>query len=663
VLLGVTGISLGIFGSSTTSRLSYRATDIYSHSTESFKAIHQIETPQHRLWRGPPNISVIVQNHPSNALEKTKSLLEGSPQVAKVEEHTFFSHDGNTGYIVGWVHHGSREPDRAARVADEIGRPGVIVGGPALAQHQFGQEVDRDLRRAELIAFPLLILVGLWVFRSLVSALLPAAVGTVVVLCALGLMRAMTELLPISVFSLNIAIALALGLSVDYSLLLLSRFREEIQAKTSSREAAWVAVATAGRTVFFSSAVIFASFASLMVFPIPIIRSMAFGGMLVAPLAALAALLMLPALFSLLGGRVNALALRGGKSGAVPSKATSRRWRGLARLVTAHPRIVASGAVLLLVSLALPAMAMRFTGFDATSLPASSSVRVFYERARSQFDNPIVGEIEILVRADRKRVERVAPRMVEMSNRTGLATPFPVVLEVARHQWLMDLNPTSPVLSQKTKEFVKRLRDMDAPLMVTGETAAYLDTQSTLKRNLPYALVVLAAVSLFILWMATGSVVLPIKALVMNLLVLGAVLGLLVIIFQRGNLQQALGYESKGALVITLPIVIAAGAFGVLTDYGLFLLMRIKETTDNGLGNKEAVALGLEKAAGVITGAAVLFCAGVGSFASSDIVLVKEGAIGIAAAVVLDAFVVRPFLVPSLMVLLGRWNWWPRQTG
>jgi RND superfamily putative drug exporter len=661
VLLGVTGISLGILGRDATSRLSYRSTDIYSHSAESFQAIRQIETPQHRLWRGPPNISVIV--HPRDAIERTRSLLEGLPQVAKVEEHTFYSDDGNTGYIVGWVHHGSREPDRAARVADEISRPGVIVGGSALAQYQFGQEVDRDLRRAELIAFPLLILVGLWVFRSLVSALLPVAVGAVVVLSALGLMRAMTELLPISVFSLNIAIALALGLSVDYSLLLLSRFREEIQVKASSREAAWVAVATAGRTVFFSSAVIFASFASLMVFPIPVIRSMAFGGMLVAPLAALTALLMLPALFSLLGGRINALALRGRKSGAVPSKASNRGWHGVARLVTGHPRVVASGAVLLLVSLALPALAMRFTGFDATSLPASSSVRVFYERARSQFDNPIEGEIEILIRANQKRAERIVPRLVDKSDRTGLATPFPVGFEVARNQWLMDLNPTSPVLSQKTKQFVERLRDMNAPILVTGETAAYLDTQSTLKRGLPYALAVLAAVSFFILWMATGSVVLPIKALVVNLLVLGAVLGLLVVTFQRGNLQQVLGYESRDALVLTLPIVIAAGAFGVLTDYGLFLLMRIKETKDNGLGNKEAVAVGLEKAAGVITGAAVLFCAGVGAFASSDVVLIKEGAIGIAAAVALDAFVVRPFLIPSLMVLLGRWNWWPQQAG
>jgi RND superfamily putative drug exporter len=306
---------------------------------------------------------------------------------------------------------------------------------------------------------------------------------------------------------------------------------------------------------------------------------------------------------------------------------------------------------------------MRFTGFDATSLPASSSVRVFYERARSQFDNPIEGEIEILIRANQKRAERIVLRLVDMSERTGLATPFPVAFEVARHQWLMDLNPTSPVLSQKTKQFVEHLRNMNAPILVTGETAAYLDTQSTLKRGLPYALAVLAMVSFFILWMATGSVVLPIKALVMNLLVLGAVLGLLVVIFQRGNLRQVLGYESRDALVLTLPIVIAAGAFGVLTDYGLFLLMRIKETKDNGLGNKEAVAVGLEKAAGVITGAAVLFCAGVGAFASSDVVLIKEGAIGIAAAVALDAFVVRPFLIPSLIVILGRWNWWPKQAG
>ena len=662
-LLGVLGISLGVFGSSAPSHLSYKATDTYSHSTESFKATSQIETGRGQTWRGPPNISIIVRERPKGSVEETKTLLEGLSQVAKVEEYTFFSRDRKAGYIVGWIHHGDREADRAAQVANELGRPGVIVGGSALARHQFDQQISDDLRRAELIAFPLLILFGVWVFRSLVSALLPAAVGAVVLLCALGCMRGMAELLPVSVFSLNIVVALALGLSLDYSLLLLSRFREELEGNNPVRESAWIAVTTAGRTVLFSGAVIFASFASLMVFPIPVVRSMAFGGMLVAPLAALTALLMLPAVFSLLGRRVNALAPGGGKRGAASGGAAGPPGvrRRLARFVTGRPLVVALTAALLLVGLGLPALSMRFTGLDVTSLPASASARVFYERVRSEFENPIAGEIEVLVRGDQERAERVVSRLVEVSNRTGFASPFPTVFGIARGLWLMDLNPTSPILSDTAKDFVKHLRGMNAPLSVTGETAAYLDTQSTLKRDLPYALAALAAASFLIIWMATGSMVLPIKALVVNALVLGAAFGLLVLIFQHGNLQQILSYQSQGALVITLPVVVAASTFGVLTDYGLFLLMRIKEARDSGLRDREAVALGLEKATGVITGAAILFCVGVGSFASSDLVFIKAGAIGIAVAVVLDAFVVRPFLIPSLMVLLGRWNWWPQR--
>jgi RND superfamily putative drug exporter len=222
------------------------------------------------------------------------------------------------------------------------------------------------------------------------------------------------------------------------------------------------------------------------------------------------------------------------------------------------------------------------------------------------------------------------------------------------------LNPTSPALSNVTKAFVERLREMPEPIAVAGETAAYLDTVATLKRNLPYALLLLAAGAFLVLWWATGSLLLPIKTLLINLLTLGAAFGLLVIVFQEGNLEHALKYQSQGALVITLPIVIVSCAFGVLTDYGLFLLMRIKEARENGLSDREAVAFGLERTARVITGAAVLFCVGVGSFATSEVLLLKEGAIAITVAVALDAFVVRPLLAPGLMVLLGRWNWWPQ---
>jgi uncharacterized membrane protein YdfJ with MMPL/SSD domain len=239
------------------------------------------------------------------------------------------------------------------------------------------------------------------------------------------------------------------------------------------------------------------------------------------------------------------------------------------------------------------------------------------------------------------------------------AIPFTGV-KYSPYLYQLNLNPTHPIFSDETKGFVERLRDMNAPTGITGDTAGYLDLVSALKDNLPYALAILVVGSFLIIWLATGSLVLPIKALIMNALSLGAAFGISVAIFQYGHLEGLLDYRSQGALVVTLPIVVGAGAFGLLTDYGLFLLMRIREAREHGYSDREAISLGLERTGRIITAAALLFCVAVGAFATSGIVVIKQGAIGILAAVLLDAFVVRPLLVPSLMAILGKWNWWPR---
>jgi RND superfamily putative drug exporter len=205
------------------------------------------------------------------------------------------------------------------------------------------------------------------------------------------------------------------------------------------------------------------------------------------------------------------------------------------------------------------------------------------------------------------------------------------------------------------------LRAIDAPIDVAGDTASYVDTDRALRQRLPYAVAILVLTTLLFFGLATRSLVLPVKAVAMNLLSLGATCGILVLIFQDGHLQAVLDYDSRGALVLALPIVIGAGAFGLLTDYGLFLLTRIREAREEGRPDPEAIALGLERTGRIVTAAALLFCLAVGPFATSDVLLIKEGVAGIATAVLIDAFVVRPLLVPSLMAILGRWNWWPRR--
>jgi uncharacterized membrane protein YdfJ with MMPL/SSD domain len=661
-VIAVIGVLAAIVGRDTPGQLSYRVGDFANHRSESFETAHELESVKSEGF-GPPDISVIVRGEPETAGRRMQRELERTPEVAGVAEYVFPSRNERASDVVAWLR---RDTQTAVpEVAEALDRPGVLVGGAELSRAEFVEQVKDDLRRADLIAFPLLLLLGLWIFRSVVAALLPVLVGAFAVLCTLGCVRIVNDLLPLSIFSLNIALALALGLGVDYSLLMVSRFREELAVNRSPGEAAWITVCTAGRTVAFSSAAIAASFSALLVFPIPLVRSMAVGGMLVALVAGMGALFILPALFSLLGERVNAMALRAWRR-AIEVNARPRdrgAWYRLAQFVMRKPRIIALVCTALLVLLAIPSLTMRFTGLDETSLPASSATRIFAERVRREFEHPILGEIEVAAHADTKTAFAVRRKLTKLASRTDLATVFPVGYQLSEHLWQTNLSPTHPPFSPETKELVQLLRQSNLPIAVAGETAAHMDTAAALKQRLPYALAILAIGSFLFFFLATGSVVLPLKALLMNVLTLGAAFGLLVRVFQDGHMQGALGYDSQGALVITLPVVMIAGAFGLLTDYGLFLLMRIKEARRSGRSDREAIALGLERTGRIITGAAVLFCVAVGAFGTSGIVFLKEGAIGIVVAVLLDAFVVRPLLVPSLMVILGRWNWWPQHPG
>jgi uncharacterized membrane protein YdfJ with MMPL/SSD domain len=347
----------------------------------------------------------------------------------------------------------------------------------------------------------------------------------------------------------------------------------------------------------------------------------------------------------------------------VSTSATRRRgaWYRVAQFVMRKPISVAVLASACLIVIGLPALSMRFTGFDVTSLSPSSSSRLFAERVRREFPNPLIGEMDVVIHGNQVTAIDVGIRLEQLSRRTGLAVPYPATFRLGPHLWVRNLNPTEPVLSGATQGFVRRLREMDAPIAVAGETAAYMDTKATLGRYAPLALLILVAASLTFLGWATRSVVLPIKAVIMNLLSLGGALGILVLIFQDGRLQGFLGYQSQHALVVFLPLAVGVGAFGLMSDYGLFLLMRIKEARETGTSDREAISLGFERTGRIITAAALLFSVAVGAFATSAIVFIKASAIGIVVAVILDAFIVRPLLVPSLMAILGKWNWWPRR--
>jgi uncharacterized membrane protein YdfJ with MMPL/SSD domain len=657
LLLASIGVVAAGFGWSLPSHLSNSENDFRGHGTESFETSEQLHKAQGR--KGFPDLAVITRGDPDTKGENTQAALEAMPEIGSVQERVYDSEDKQSSSVIAYIRKGiDDEGAAAASVAERLEkRPGVTVGGSALLGRQFDEQIRRDLVRAELIAFPLLLLLALWVFRSLVAALLPVTVGMLALVVAMAALRVVDDLFSLSIFSLNIALGLALGLAVDYSLLMVSRFREELSNERSSpMGAARTTLKTAGRTVALSSATVAASFSSLLVFPIPFVRSIATCGILVALIAGAIALSLLPAAFVLLGGRVNALAPAGlrriAEQSARPQQAGF--WYRLARFVMRRPVAVALTSAVLLLSLGIPSLGMKLTGLDATVLPETASAREFDERVRKDFSHPVLGEVIVAINGDFETRVRVTDRIEQ---RVGSDTDI-MVIKHKDNLWQANINPQDPPFSDETKAFVRELREIDAPMTVAGETAAYVDTEDTLRRYLPLCLFLLGTFSFVLLLIATRSVLLPLKAIVMNLLSLAAAFGILVLVFQDGRFESALQYETQGALGLTLPIILGAGAFGLLTDYGLFLLTRIREAHDLGHSNREAVALGLERTGRIVTAAALLFCVAVGSFATSEIIFIKEAAIGIVAAVAIDASIVRALFVPSLMALLGKWNWW-----
>jgi uncharacterized membrane protein YdfJ with MMPL/SSD domain len=631
------------FGASTPSRLQSSDNDFQDASSESFRTLQLLSRATGVL----PGPSLVVVATPRQA-GAAAARLKAQPFVARVQPRAAASRDGRLVLVAAWFKsYGTTDSPNVTKLARSL--PG-LVGGTSLANEQVNAESERDLLRAELIAFPLLLLLALWIFRGLVAALLPVAAGLLALFATLALLRAVNDLTPISVFALNLVTGAAIGLAIDYSLLLLSRYREELVRHGPGREALRATLTTAGRTVAFSAITVAAAFASLLVFPLRFLRSMAIGGLIVAPLAGLVALALLPALFALLGERVNALAPRRWQRAAERAARSDEHggWYRFAHWVMRRPAWVAVGSATLLVALGLPFLGVRFIGVDASVLPSSSSARQVDDVLRTQFAPGLDAPLHLAVRS---------PAVVSMLQR------LPHVLTVTRPQrlspqlWSVDVIPDAPAMSDQTKALVRAVRQLPG-VLVSGKTAWYLDTAASLRRHLPYALALLAVTTFLLLLVVTRSVVLPVKALLMNVLGLSAAFGVLVLIFQDGRLQGLLGYRSQGALELTQPVLLFAIAFGLATDYGVFLLSRIKEAHDAGLPNREAVALGLERTGRVVTAAALLFCVAVGAFATSGILIVKELGLGIALAVAIDASLVRALLVPSLMALLGDWNWW-----
>jgi RND superfamily putative drug exporter len=599
--------------------------------------------------------------------------LRAQPSVARVQsfyttrEPAMVSRDRRSTYVLAYFKPLSDKAlkDVAQHIEDRFaGRRDVKLGGEAVASAQVNTKVGEDLARAELIAFPFIFLLSLVFFRSLVAALLPPLLGALAIVLTFFVLRIVASFVDVSVFALNFTTGMGLGLAIDYSLFMVSRYREESATAGFGREALSRTLQTAGRTVLFSSLTIAAAVASLMVFPQSFLYSMGIAGAIVAVTAAALALTVLPAILAVLGPRVNALAPRRLQRAAEREARPAERgfWYRLAQVVMRRPAPIAVASAALLIAVGIPFTHAGFIQTDAQALPAATSARQVDTALRRQFPPNRTSPLEVVVGAPAGSVpvERLAARIRRLPGVAAVAPPQ----RAGPRDALIAVAPNHGPLTAQAQQLVRDVRAIDAPVRVgvAGKTASFVDLEHSLGVHLPVVLAIVIAATLLVLFLFTGSVLLPVKAVVMNLLTLSAMFGILVFVFQDGHLEGLLSFHSQGALDATQPIFLFAVAFGLATDYGVFLLSRIKEARMAGASDAEAVAVGLERTGRIVTAAALLFAVAIGAFATSEIVFIKELGVGAALAVLIDASIVRALLVPALMRLLGAANWWaPRQ--
>jgi putative drug exporter of the RND superfamily len=531
----------------------------------------------------------------------------------------------------------------------------VGLGGYAAGFNETNDQTREDLTKAELIAFPILALLLLFVFRGVVAAAIPLLLGVISIIGTLLVLRVMASFADTSLFALNIATGLSLGLAVDYALLLVSRYREEIGRGGGSREAHLRTVQTAGRTAVFSGLTVAAAMAALIVMPQRFLYSMAVAGTAVALLSALMAILVVPSLLALLGPRIDALSIRRGP--AVSD--SSDGWYRLARGVMRRPVMVALASSALLLAAASPLLWTTLTGPSAEAVPPGQPSYDAYRYLEAHYPRDVTEAVTVTVDGG-AGPDQLAAFQRQVAGVAGVVRgmPFtPAGDQLAYANFALD----GPALSGSSQDSVREIRGLSPPassaVLVSGNTAGFIDQKESLIEHAPLVVAIVALTTLVLLFLLTGSVLLPLKTLLMNTLTLGATLGILVLAFQEGWLNSPLDYTGPAAIEVTSLVFLFAILFGLATDYAVLVMARIKERYDAGDDNEEAVAVGIGRTGRVITAAALAIAVVFLAFGVSSVFFVKQIAIGMAVGVMIDATIVRALLVPALMRLLGDWNW------
>jgi uncharacterized membrane protein YdfJ with MMPL/SSD domain len=589
----------------------------------------------------------------------------GAPQLA--------SEDGHATFAVLTLAGSEDQREAGLEVIEsELTAPGldVTIGGGATINRDINAQVSADIATAESISLPILTVLLVIIFGSFAAASLPLAIGITAILGAFTALRGFTYVTDVSIFAVNIVTIIGLGLAIDYGLFMVSRFREEIRRQATVEDAVARTMATAGRTVAVSGFTVAISLAGLLIFPQVFLRSMGFGGMSAVLIAMLSALTLLPALLSMLGPKVDALSVRPWLRRVfrrAPAATTSDHgaWARIAHAVMRRPIVTTVVVVTVLVALALPFLRVQFGGIDERALPAGTESRVVAETIKADFPEDPSGPIEAIVTLP--EAVRSATGAAALQSYVDAVAAVPGVDaatvtqsagETARVSIAYDGDP----VAEEARALVNDIRDVPAPdgarVLVGGQSAVLTDLLESLGSLLPWMALMVVATTFVLLFLAFGSVVLPVKALVMNVLSIGASFGALVWIFQDGNLAGFLDFTPTGFIEATQPILVLAIIFGLSMDYEVFLMSRIREQYDLTGDNTAAVATGVQRTGGIITSAALLLLVVIGAFSLSGITFIKMIGVAMLIAVVIDATIVRILLVPATMRLLGNANWY-----
>ena len=531
----------------------------------------------------------------------------------------------------------------------------LYAGGVAVVGHAITKKISDDLKIAEAISIPLTFILLAFVFGALAASAMPLIVGVSAIVGAFFILYLISLFTAVSVYSLNLTTGMGLGLGIDYALLMVNRFREELNKGKSVDESVIATMATAGKTVFYSGLTVLVTMVSLTFFPLPFLKSFGYAGVSVVALAVVGAIFGLPPILAMMGKRINKGPVR--KSAMTPKD--DGRWADTARFVMRRPVPIVLLSLIALGIMAAPLQNISFSQGDSRMLPASNPAAIATALQTERFPGQTGTPIEIITFDGANKVDTLneyANRISQVPGIVGVVPPQ-VIGEDVRIVAYQSMLPRTP----ESQKLIHDLRDVKAPTgtLIGGVAADYTDSQDGISRTLPWAFGWIAISVLLLVFVFTGSIILPIKAVLLNVLSLAATMGVLTWVFIDGNLQWLVGsFTVTGSLDTSIVILIAVVVFGLSMDYELFLLSRIREEHLEGRSNVESVALGLQRSARIITAAAVLLAVVFAAFVTSGVTSIKTMGFGVALAVLLDATLIRALLVPALMRLMGERNWW-----